>query len=142
MAETVRVRASVDLRDLHRDLESVALGLGKQLADALVTAADTVVRAVPAFTPYDTHHRGDRKDHLGHLRDTFDARKAGAGTVAIVSTHPAAPVFEFGGTIRPKGAPIRIKQAEMTAKAARAQGSAFERQLEAAIERLLARHNL
>jgi hypothetical protein len=113
-----------------------------KLSEALVTAADTIVRAVPAFTPYDTHHNADRKDHLGHLRDTFDARKAGAGTVAITSTHPAAPVFEFGGTIRPKGAPIRIKQAQMTLKAATEQAPVFQRQLEAKVERLLARHNL
>jgi hypothetical protein len=70
------------------------------------------------------------------------SRKAGAGTVAITSTHPAAPVFEFGGTIRPKGAPIRIKQAQMTLKAATEQAPVFQRQLEAKVERLLARHNL
>lgn len=148
MAGTLRVHASVDLRGLQQDLESVQLGLGREVGKAVKEAGGHVVRAIPRYTPFDPKHRSLRRSgdgsvvSVGHVRDSFDARSAGATTVAITSDHPAAPVIEFGGTIRPKGSPIRIREFRMVGKAGQAEAAAFERDLESRIDALLRHHNL
>lgn len=148
MANTLRVHAEVDLRGLQQDLESVQIGLGREVNAAIREAGQTVLRAVPRFTPYDSGHRSLRRDAQGrvysqqHLRDSFKLTGAGTGTAAIVSAHPAAGVTEFGGTIRPKGVPIRIREARMAGKAGQAEAANFERDVERRIDGLLRRHNL
>lgn len=148
MASTLRVHASVDLRGLQQDLESVQLGLGREVGKAVKEAARGVERVIPRFTPFDPKHRSLRRDKDGsvisvpHLRDSFDTRTAGATTAVITSDHPAAGVVEFGGTIRPKGTPIRIREYRMAGKAVDAQAAQFERDLTARIDALLRHHNL
>lgn len=142
MAHTVRVGASVDLGGLAKDLDAVAVGLGRQVGKAVALAAQPVAAATARSAPFDPEHRADRPDGLGHLRDSFTARSLGPIGAAIVSTHPAAPVFEFGGTIAPKGVPITIRAVEMAHKAAVEQAPVFEAAVASAVSRLLGEHNL
>lgn len=142
MPNSVRVGASVDLRGLVEDLHSVDLGLGREVSLAVVAAAETVAVAVPQFTPFDPDHRETRADRLPHLRETFTARRAGETVASIGSDHPGAPVHEFGGSIRPKGTRIYIKQSAMALKAGELKAAEFEVLVAARVEQLLARHGL
>jgi hypothetical protein len=148
VTSTLRVGIRADTRDLHRDLEAIELGLGKTLTVVMQEAAQIVVRDIPAHTPYDPHHRPLRRDAEGneyavaHVRDTFQVRSAGAGVVKIVSDHPGAGVLEYGGTIKPKGALIHIREFGMAHKAAEAQADRLGRALDDGVDALMRQHNL
>jgi hypothetical protein len=131
------------------DFEAVAIGLGREINKAIRAAAQVVVRAIPPKTPYDPQHSATRKDRLPHLRDTFRASALTASIAAITSTHPAAGVFEFGGTIAPRthgvtghGADIRIKPHEMAHKAGLETAPAYEQLVARKVDELLTAHGL
>jgi hypothetical protein len=84
MPSSVRVHASADLRGVVQDLDSVQLGLGREIGLAVLAGAETVAAAVPQFTPFDPNHRETRADHLPHLRETFTP-------VAPVKRSPRSP---------------------------------------------------
>lgn len=134
---------------VYADFEAVALGLGRDINAAIRAAAQVVVRAIPQFTPYDPEHRTDRKDKLGNLRDSFRATGINATAAGITSSHPAAGVHEYGGTIAPRtngvtgqGADIAIKPSAMAYKAGQQQAGAYEALVTAAVDRLLRQHGL
>jgi hypothetical protein len=142
VAITLRV-SSRDVRELRLDLESVAVGAERQIAGVRREAAELVARVVRPLTPVGpgpilgAKHPDDR---LPHIRDTIAARASG-----VISTHPAAVVHEFGGTITPRGArvqTIRIARAAMAQRAADRSGARVEALLERRFEELLAQAGL
>jgi hypothetical protein len=143
MAGTVRIgTAGIDTRSLQQDLESVQVGLGRQVGDMMLAASVPVVRAARGLTPFDPLHRADRKDHLGHIRDSLSLIKRGPQTAAVVSSHPGAVVHEYGGQIAPRGTPITIKSALMAHRAADQQQAAIERYVATGVDRLMRQHGL
>jgi hypothetical protein len=129
---TVRFTTAVATTALRQDLEALQIGLGRELTALKRSAAETLARSTRANTPLGPGPQSPH-DALPHIRDTITARAAG-----VVSTHPAALVHEFGGTIAPRGVPIRIPRREMAARALRENATQIERDLAAAVERLIA----
>lgn len=91
------------IADLLRDLRRMDKELGKALTRALREVGDDVRDDVRSSTkaPYRT----------GRLRRSIKT-SVRRGQVSLYSTLPQAPVHHWGGTIRPRGAPIRIKRTE------------------------------
>lgn len=137
---------SVDTRDLRADLESVQVGLGRQVGKLLQQAADPIARQARNLAPYDPQHRTNRKDRLGHLRDSITVGGASAAAATVVSTHPAAAVFEWNDGVRPsiapRGVPLTLDAVQMAHKAADQQLAAVERTVADGIDRLIASHGL
>ncbi len=139
MTQTVRVGIQ-GLRETQRDLEAVSLGLGRELARVIREGADSLVPAARSNTPFGPGPQSAR-DNLPHIGDTLSAR-ASATTASIVSSHPGAPVHEYGGEIAPKGVPITIRQSAMAHRAGEQELPRFERDLKSAIDALVAKHDL
>lgn len=143
MADAIRAEIGRrDLAEFRRDLESVKIGLGREVAAALRDSMRPVVTLAAQLAPYDPKHRADRKDNLGHIRDSLTAAVLSNGA-AIVSSHPAAVVHEYGtgvGSIAPQGVPIRIRQSAFAHRAGERNLSEFERRIEQHVDALVARH--
>lgn len=126
-----------DLKELRADLESAALGLGREVSKVKRDAADEIAKAARPLTPRGPGPIAGRKnpsDALPHIADTIKGSARG-----VVSDHPAALVTEFGGTIRPRGSDIQIHAAHMAEKAGDAKVRDVERQMQQDVERLLSR---
>lgn len=134
-------KTTVDTRDLRDDLESVQIGLGREVGRILREASAGVVPAARVLTPFDPAHRTDRRDGLPHIRDTIAQGGTSALQTTVVSTHPAAAVFEWNdGTrpaIAPRGVPITIPAAQMAHRAAEQQLPAIERKVADGLDRLI-----
>lgn len=118
--------------ELRRDLEALQVGLSRELAVLRRDAAEQLSRATAANTPFGPGPQSER-DNLPHIRNTIAARATG-----VISTHPAALVHEFGGTIEPRGVPIRIPRREMAARALAENLVSIEQQLALEVEQLIA----
>lgn len=140
MAQTIRIGIP-DPRELRADLEAVELGLGRAINRALTEAAEPIAAEAKRLAPFDARHRGWDWRHPypdpGHLRDSIFAHGP-----AVVSTHPAALVHEYGGDIAPKGVPFRIRQAAYAQTAGETHAGQAERKAMNALDRLLRQHNL
>ena len=127
-----------DLDELRRDLESFQLGLGREVSRIKADAAQMIADKAKPLTPLGPGPIPGRRhpsDALPHLRDTIKA----TGRGAVVSDHPAALVHEFGGTIEPRGTPIRIEASHMAERAGEAMVDRVESEMSRRIERLLSR---
>lgn len=118
--------------EMRRDLEALQIGLGAKLTDLRREAAEILARQTAANAPYGPGPQSPR-DNLPHLRDTITSRASG-----VVSTHPAALVHEYGGTIEPRGVPIQIPRREMAARAVLTEGQRVEETLARSLDDLLA----
>ena len=139
MPATIRIQTP-SLRELHSDLESVELGLGQSVRDAMVESAEPVRLQTAANTPVGPGPQSP-KDNLPHIGETIQVSPRVDGA-AIVSRHPGAGVLEYGGTIAPKGTPIHIAPHEMARKAGDQKAGEVQRRVLAAIDRLLRRFGL
>lgn len=143
---TATFRTSIDLRELRADLESLQLGLGRELPKALREAIEPVARQARGLAPYDPQHDARRRDGLGHIRDSIQVGPVNAKTATIVSTHPAAAVFEWADdsrpAIAPRGVPLTIKSVQMAHKAAEQQLPDIERRVITVVDGLIARYGL
>jgi hypothetical protein len=119
------LHARVDASRAARDLEALAGDLVGITAATAVAVSPRIVTATRALTPYGPGPRPG--DPLPHIRDTITAGRGGRG---VVSTHPAAIVFERGGVIAPRGTPIRIPRVAMAERAGEAQRPAIEADLQ------------
>lgn len=144
MASTVTARFE-DIQEVRRDLESVRIGLGREITEILREEANPLAARAAALTPRGPGPRGD-KDALPHIADTITGAATATG-MAIVSMHPAAPIFEFAGhegtgaTIAPRGVPIVIWPARrMAGRAGDEQLPQVERRVDERIGALLHRH--
>lgn len=133
-----------NIAELRRDLEAVADGLGRVLAEGITADAQPLLTETRALTPLGEGPRPtadpDSDDSLPHIRDTLDVQVRG-GTLALISTHPGAIVHEFGGTIRPHGAAIQIQRSAMARRALVSQLPQIEESVGARIDQLLAQHS-
>lgn len=139
MAQTIRA-SFLGADELARDLEAVSFGLERVVGGAIAAAAAPIAGQARRNTPIGPGPRGPR-DRLPHIASTIYAQPAGSGA-SIVSTHPAAPVFEHGGTIAPRGAPIRIRQVAMAHRAGEQQLAQLSRDATDRLDRLAAEHGL
>jgi len=132
-----------NIAELRQDLEAVADGLGRVLAEGIAADAQPLLTETRALTPLGEGPRAtadvDSDDSLPHIRDTLEVQVRG-GTLALTSTHPGAIVHEWGGTIRPHGAPIQIRRSAMARRALVSQLPLIEESVAARIDQLIARH--
>lgn len=169
------IRAEVEgVQALLAALQTMDDGLDRELAAELQAAAEPIAAGARAGMRRGPGPRANAKnpnDRLPHIADTIYATASGR-FAQIVSPHPAAVVFEYGGDIhprqnlvfkaRPEGAPrrrgkgslasavqgggvdqtIRIPQLEMAHKAVTEQLPAIERDLERRLDALAARVGL
>lgn len=144
MASTVRI-AAPDTRELSRDLEAVEIGLGRALHQAIADAAEPIVLPeAKRLAPFDAEHRGwkgSAENDPGHIRDSLHLRAAPYGA-ALFTTHPGAPVHEFGGTIAPSGHPFYIAPKAFAQTAGETREGALAERVDQAIDRFLRQHNL
>ncbi len=138
MAATLRAKGFGG-RELARDLESVKAGLSRELTAMKREAAELVATGARGNMRYGPGPRLAAKnpndDRLPHIRDTISGQARG-----VVSSHPAAKVWEFGGTIAPSGAPIQIPRLEMAQRAGRDRQDDIERLMADRVEDLLDRN--
>jgi hypothetical protein len=103
MADAVRVEG---LADLRRDLKRLAPDVLPEIRGALKDAADLVASKARANAPRAS----------GALAASI--RSGTAGNAGVVRSRlPYAKVHEYGGTIRPRGAPITIHRAQFVGRA-------------------------
>jgi len=102
MAGMVRITASADVAELSRDLRSFGDDLDRPLRDALEYGARTVALAAKPLMRFRAEGAWPSSSgaRYGHIAAYYEARVATV-SAAVVSDHPAAPVWEWGGTIRP-----------------------------------------
>ncbi len=139
MAHTIRA-AFHGVAEVRRDLESVRLGLGKELTAVLRGEGDPVARETAVLTPTGPGPQS-AKDNLPHVAATISGAALPNG-VAVVATHPAAPVLEFGGSISPRGHLIRFPSHAMAHKAGEAALPRIEAAVTRRIDALLIAHGL
>lgn len=118
---------SLNTRDLRDALNSVEVGLGRQVGQILKAYAAPIAREAATLAPYDKNHdKNHARDGLPHLRDTIRQGGSSALAATIVSNHPAAAIFEWNDgvtpAIAPRGVPLTIKTVAMAHRA-------FEHQL-------------
>lgn len=91
------------LRELQRDLRRIDKNLGKAINRSIREIANEIRDEIRGSTqrPYRT----------GKLRRSVKSSVRARGA-SLVTKLPQAPVFEWGGTIRPRGAPIKIERTE------------------------------
>lgn len=95
MADAVRIEG---LADLRRDLRRAEPRVRREVTQALKEGAVVVAAAASPLAP--------RKS--GTLAASYRAGAAG-NSAYVRSRVPYAGVQEFGGVIRPKGSPVRIR---------------------------------
>lgn len=107
MPGIVRITASADVAELSRDLRSFGDDLDRPLRDALEYGASTIARAaVPLMRhgqpswPTSSAAR-DYGSFPGAIASYYRARVATI-SASVLSDHPAAPVWEWGGSLHPR----------------------------------------
>lgn len=142
MAETVRLPLTVEIGDLFQDLESVQIGLGQLLRDALAETAEVVAPRAAQLFPRGPGPRENAKnpnDRLPHVAGTISGR--GYQTyAAVLSDHPAAGVLVWGGSISPNGAEIRFLPGQQPQRAFEQLKPRIAAHLQDRIDRLVADH--
>lgn len=104
MADAVRVEGLADLRRDLRKLEH--LEERREVTRALKGGAKVTATAARPFV----------RSRSGKLAGSYRAGAAG-NTAFVRSRLPYAAIQEFGGTIRPKGAPITIRPQKAVTRA-------------------------
>jgi hypothetical protein len=117
-----RFALSMNTSDLRDALNSVELGLGRQVGQILKAYAAPIAAEAATLAPFDPNHdKNHAKDGLPHLRDTIRQGGSSALAATIVSSHPAASIFEWNDgvtpAIAPRGVPLTIKTVAMAHKA-------------------------
>lgn len=144
MASTVR--AEVDVKDLYDDLVAAGQGLDKQLTGELERGARDIADASRKFMREGEgvgRFKGSTGAELPHIRDSYTSTARGL-VANVISTHPAGPVWEFGGTIAPHSPKqvIRIPHLAPVHLAALEELDLIALHLQAAVDRLLATFRL
>lgn len=141
----VTIRASFpNAKQVRRDLKHIEEGIGREVTAAFRAAGGVVAARTSALTPRGPGPRRGAKnpnDRLPHIADTIRAGTKGKA-ITVRSTHPAAPVLEFGGTIQPRGVPITFRAREMAKRAGDQTTSEMEAALEQHLDALLRRNGL
>lgn len=132
-----------NLREAIDDVEAVADGLGKALAEGIAQDAQPLLATAKELTPLTSIQRpivkapaGSNDATLDHVREMLEVAVLG-GAIVIIAGHPGAKVHEWGGTIQPRGIPIKFTERAMTRRAAVRHLPEIERAVEARIEALI-----
>ncbi|HZL18702.1 MAG TPA: hypothetical protein VFG23_13245 [Polyangia bacterium] len=111
MPGLLRLTVSVDVTELSRDLRSFGDDLDRPLRDALEYGAKTIAVAAKPLMRYRANTwKNSSGARYGPINSYYAARVA-TTSASVVSDHPAAPVWEFGGHIDPAagGGEHRVK---------------------------------
>jgi hypothetical protein len=156
VADTVRLNVeSVGLTDLYRDLQACAGGLEHELTSVLRDGAQRIADRAREIGPRGAASwAGSSGERLPRIRDSYFAASAEL-SATVRSLHPAAQVWEWGGQIAPRvpggakvarvrdpRALISIPRLAPVHHAAELELPALERDLQAAVDRLLASYHL
>lgn len=118
------------LKELRRDLRAMSAKLeGRELTIALRAGAQEVATAASPLAPR----------RSGRLAASYRAGAAGSNAY-VRSRLPYAAVQEFGGVIRPKGAPITIRPQAAVTRALEAKTEAVVDRVANAVDLLALRH--
>jgi hypothetical protein len=121
MADAVRVEGLADVRTSLRKLERT--GERREVTRALKEGATVVATTARPFAAKRT----------GRLAASY--RAGAAGNAAFVRSRvPYAAVQEFGGVIRPKGAPVRIHPHRAVTRALESKEEAIVAKVDAALD--------
>ena len=112
------------LREFRRDLKRLSPELDKELRGELKEAAGRVAREASTLAPRRTGRLA------GSYRTSVTLRSA-----SIRSRLPYAQVIEYGGTIEPKGAPIKIERSLPVTRAVLRQADRVVHEFGDAVER-------
>jgi Bacteriophage HK97-gp10, putative tail-component len=117
------------LRDLQRDLKAFAPDARRDVTRALKEGAGEVARAAGPLSAW----------RSGKLAGSW---RPGASTMKgyVRSRLPYAGVIEYGGTIRPKGAPVEIKAHPAGTRALQLKEDGIVEKVGDALMRVAARH--
>jgi hypothetical protein len=137
----MRLSASFEnITEVREYLNSIADGLDRALLEGLIQDAQPLLATTKALTPYGPGPRPtadpDSDGALPHIRDMLAVTVSG-GSIALIAHHPGAVVHEWGGTIRPRGAPIKFKEQAMARRAAVQQLPEIERAVDDRISQLI-----
>jgi hypothetical protein len=121
MTATLKLGLTVDGRQAQRDLRAVADGLDRPITDVLRDGAAEIADIARGFMRHGEPtwpSSSAARDFPGLISDYFDS-KANGMSATVGSTHPAAPVWEWGGFIDPAaGGGIHTLQRELNARSA------------------------
>ena len=126
----VTLKTSVDTAAIQARLGAVRRELPSELGEAKRKAAKAIVPVAKRHVPR-THY----PERRGYLAASIAADPRG-----VASSVPQGPVHEFGGTIAPRGVPIRIRRSAMATKAGAEMQPQVERILDREVTALLERH--
>jgi hypothetical protein len=128
---TKPVLDTAGIGDLLRDLRKIDKRLGASLVSELRAVGDKARDQVRGSTapPYRT----------GRLRGSV---KTGVrrGSISLYSNMPQAPVWHWGGSIEPRGVPIRFPRTEFVSKEVLKVGAHAEGELAAVLDATAARY--
>lgn len=132
---------TVDGGGLRDDLNSIELGLGRIVGQVLKAYTAPIAAEARTLAPYDpAHDKNHARDGLPHLRDTIRQGGTSALSATIVSSHPAASIFEWNDDTRPaiapRGVPLTIKTVAMAHRAFENQLPRLERDLQDKLDQI------
>lgn len=142
MAVILRVRVTGS-QDVARYLRALKDDLDPTVRDVLETHADHIADMARGFL----HHGAPSwptssaaRLYPEGIRHYYEGGTGDRLAAEVWSEHPAAPVWEWGGVIRPAGHPIFIPRDLPVSRAAEADQPALRRDVEDAIDRLITEH--
>lgn len=103
MASVLKIGAKVDLRGTEKRLDALEAGLGAEVGEVKRKAATLIAKHAKGYVPQTKY-----PSRRGGLAASLEGRPQG-----VVSVVPQGRVHEFGGTIAPRGHPIRIRASHM-----------------------------
>lgn len=108
------------IKDLLRDLGRIDKGIRSAAVKELRGIGDTVRDRVRSSTepPFRT----------GKTRRSVRTSVRG-GTISLYSNEPQSPVWHWGGTIRPRGAPIRFPETRFVSEEVEEEAKRVEQRL-------------
>lgn len=117
------------LRELRRDLSAVDRDAGREVQGAIKGAVDRVAQEAASTAPRRT----------GALAASYRAFTRG-NVAGVRSRLVYAPVLEYGGTIKPRGAPITFPRRLIVTKAAEREADRVAGEIANEFERIADRH--
>ena len=121
------------LNQLNRSLGKIDKDLKRSSLRHLRDTAGDVARTAGSLAP-----KGKRPlppNRKVRLADSFKGAANQRGA-SVVSHLPQAPVFEYGGTIAPKGTPITINRTQMVGKAVQKDARRIEEEVGNLLDRI------
>lgn len=102
MPGDLRIRVAVEVGELSRDLRAMGADLDKPLREAFDKGSQMVADTAKVLMRYRAEGawKGSSGADYTHIRDYYSHR-ANRQSGVVESEHPAAPVWEWGGTIHP-----------------------------------------